>query len=276
MDIWIIQNGEKIGPLHDFEIRRKIETGELPRETPAWHEGLAGWKSLAEIEVFSREFELAAKPSTPTPDVFSPEPVTPPPLPVRTFYLRRFWARWLDLSLYSAVWWLGMWTARQDIGSAWLNQWVMFFQLVPWFAGEALLLHYFTTTPGKWLLGLRVVNKDGSRLDLAATTRRSLRVMFTGIGFGWGLLAVFCQALSLFAARRLGTTLWDHSGGHQVNVAPLKPLRILTLVLLFFAALQLQMAIISPHVFELVGQSFPELKKEYDKNPPWHLPKRSK
>ena len=73
MDIWIIQNGEKIGPLHDFEIRRKIETGELPRETPAWHEGLAGWKSLAEIEVFSREFELAAKPSTPTPDVFSPE-----------------------------------------------------------------------------------------------------------------------------------------------------------------------------------------------------------
>ena len=34
MDIWIIQDGEKTGPLHDCEIRRKIETGELPASTP--------------------------------------------------------------------------------------------------------------------------------------------------------------------------------------------------------------------------------------------------
>ena len=276
MDIWIIREGEKIGPLHDFEIRRQIETGELPPETPAWHEGLTGWKSLAEIEIFTREFELAVQPHTSKPDIFSPEPMTPPPLPVKTYYLRRFWARWFDLSLYSAVWWLGMWAARQDIGAVWLNQWVMFSQLIPWFFIEPLLLHYFSTTPGKWLLGLQVVNKDGSRLDLAATTRRSLRVIFTGIGFGWGLLAVFCQALSLFTAARLGTTHWDHAGGHQVTTRPLKPFRVLALVALFFGALQLQMAVVSPYVFQLVGQSFPELKKEYDKNPPWHLPKRSR
>ena len=276
MDIWIIREGEKIGPLHDFEVRRKIETGELLPETPAWHEGLADWKSLAEIEIFTREFELAVQPRMPEPEPSLPAPITPPPQPVKTFYLRRFWARWFDLSLYSALWWLGMWTARQDIGAVWLNQWVMFSQLIPWFVIEPLLLHHFGSTPGKWLLGLQVVNKDGSRLDLAATTRRSLRVIFTGIGFGWGLLAVFCQVLSLFTARRLGTTLWDHAGGHQVTARPLHPLRVLTLVVLFFAALQLQMAIISPYVFQLVGQSFPELKKEYDKNPPWHLPKRSK
>lgn len=276
MDIWIILEGEKVGPLHDFEIRRKIETGELSRDTAAWHEGLAAWKALDQIEIFNREFELVAQPLTTDLDPFPPAHPTPPPLPVKTFYLRRFWARWFDLSLYSALWWLGMWAACQNIGSAWLNQWVMFSQLIPWFVVEAVLLHYFSTTPGKWLLGLRVVNKDGSRLDLSATTLRSLRVIFTGIGFGWGLLALFCQALSLFTARRLGTTLWDHAGGHQVTVGSLKPFRILTLVLLFFTALQLQMAIISPYVFELVGQSFPELKKEYDKNPPWHLPKRSK
>ncbi len=276
MDIWIIREGEKVGPLHDFEIRRKIETGELPHSTAAWHEGLTAWKPLDEIEIFSREFELVTQPISPASDPFSSAPTTPPPLPVKTFYLRRFWARWFDLSLYSAFWWLGMWIARQDIGAAWLNQWVMLSQFIPWFIVEALLLHSFSTTPGKWLLGLRVVNRDGSRLDLAASTRRSLRVVFTGIGFGWGLLAVFCQVLSLFTAKRLGTTLWDHAGGHQVTARPLNPFRILTLVLLFFGALQLQMAIISPYVFELVGQTFPELKMEYEKNPPWHLPKRSK
>ena len=275
MDIWIIRDGEKIGPLHDFEIRRKIETGELSPDTPAWHEGLTAWKSLDEIEIFSREFERVVLPNTTELDNFRPEFSNPPP-PIKTYYLRRFWARWFDLSLYTAFWWLGMWFARQDIGAVWLNQWVMFSQLIPWFFIEPMLLHYFSTTPGKWLLGLRVVNTDGSRLDPAAATRRSLRVVFTGIGFGWGLLAVFCQALSLFTAKRLGTPLWDHVGGHQVTARPHKPFRILSWVILFFGAMQLQMAVISPYAFELVGQSFPELKKEYDKNPPWHLPKRSK
>ena len=57
MDIWIILDGEKIGPIHDFEIRRKIEAGELSATTPAWHEGLAAWKPLVEIELFTRAAE---------------------------------------------------------------------------------------------------------------------------------------------------------------------------------------------------------------------------
>ena len=36
MEIWIIRDGEKVGPIHDYDIRRKIETRELSRETMAW------------------------------------------------------------------------------------------------------------------------------------------------------------------------------------------------------------------------------------------------
>ena len=283
MDIWIIRDGEKIGPIHDFEVRRKIEDGELPAATPAWHEGLAAWKPLVEIDLFTREFELAAAPPEPFPPVPEnpPDPQHPaPPPPPRTFYHRRFWARWFDLSLYSGVWWLGMWAAGQDIGAALANLWVMLLQFVPWFVLETLLIHHLATTPGKWLLGLRVANNDGSRLDLAAATRRSLRVMFTGIGFGWGPLALFCQALSLFTAKRLGTTLWDHAGGHRVTAGPLKPFRVIALLFLFFGALQLQLIVIYPYIpapmLEMLGESFPALKAEYEKNPPWHLPQRSR
>ncbi|MES2439441.1 MAG: RDD family protein [Verrucomicrobiota bacterium] len=276
MDIWIIRDGEKVGPIHDYEIRRKIETGELPASTPAWHEGQPAWKPLAEIDIFTREFEIAAAPPEAAPSFPSPERATPPPLPVETFYGRRFWARWFDLTLYAGIWWLGMWAARQDIGAAWINPWIMLFHFIPWFVVETLLIHYLGTTPGKWLLSLQVRNKDGSPLDLPSSTRRSMRVLFTGIGFGWGLLAVFCQALSFFTARRLGTTLWDHAGGHQVFAAALSPFRVVTLVFLFFGALQMQMVVISPYVFELMGETFPALKKEYEKNPPWHLPKRSR
>ena len=283
MDIWIIRDGEKIGPIHDFDVRRKIEDGELPAATPAWHEGLAAWKPLVEIDLFTREFELPSTPRAPAPPLPENPPESerppPPPLPPPTFYRRRFWARWFDLSLYAGFWWLGLWAAGRDIGSALLNPWVMFLQYIPWFVLETLLLHHLATTPGKWLLGLQVTNNDGSRLDLSAATRRSLRVMFTGIGFGWGLLAVFCQALSLFTARRLGTTLWDHAGGHRVTAGPLDPFRVIALVFLFFGTLQLQMIVISPYIsapmLEMMGESFPALKAEYEKNPPWHLPKRS-
>ena len=273
MDIWIIRNGEKAGPIHDFEIRRKIETGELPAATPAWHEGLDAWKPLVEIDLFTREFGLTALPH---PAENPPGQILPPSLPQKAFYGRRFWARWFDLYLYSGFWWLAMWAVGQDIEAALLNPWVMFFQCVPWFALEALLIHKFGTTPGKWLLGLQVTNNDGARLDLAAAIRRSLRVMFSGVGFGWGLLAVFCQALSLFTAKRLGAPLWDHRGGHQVVASPLSPFRLVALVFLFAGALQLQLIVTSPYLFEMAGKSFPSLKQQYEKNPPWHLPKKSK
>jgi uncharacterized RDD family membrane protein YckC len=273
MDVWIIRDGEKAGPIHDFEIRRKIETGELPATTPAWHEGLDGWKPLIDIDLFTREFELAA---VPRPPENPPGQILPPPLPQKTAYGRRFWARWFDLYLYSGFWWLGMWAVGQNIQAALLNPWLMFFQCVPWFALEALLIHKFGTTPGKWLLGLQVANNDGTPLDLAASIRRSLRVMFSGVGFGWGLLAVFCQALSLFTAKRLGAPLWDHSGGHQVIASPLSPARLVALVFLFAGALQLQMIVVSPYLFEMAGETFPFLKEQYERNPPWHLPEKPK
>ena len=280
MDIWIIRDGEKVGPLHDFEVRRKIEDGELPASTPSWHEGLGEWKPLIEIGIFTREFELVAKPreSALVFPEYSPLPdsVTPPPLPVTTYYVRRFWARWLDLSLYSGVWWIGMWAARQDIEAALLNPWVMFFQYLPWFVIEPLLLHYFGTTPGKGLLNLAVVNHDGSRLDLPAAIRRSLRVMFTGVGFGWPFLAIFCQVLSIFTAKRLGTTLWDHAVGHRVTAGPLHPARITAVVALYMGALLLQVIVISPYTFELNAKLYPWLKQQYSENPLWHLPQRSR
>ena len=279
MDIWIIRDGEKTGPFHDYQIRRQIEDGELPATTSAWHDGLDGWKPLVEIGIFTREFERVAEAREQAPDRPVKSPMSdspgPPPLPVQNCYGRRFWARWLDLTLYSGIWWIGMWAARQDIEAALINPWVMFLQYVPWFAIEPMLLHYVGTTPGKWLLDLRVVNHDGSRLDLPAAIRRSLRVMITGVGFGWPFLALFCQALSLFTAKRLGATLWDHTGGHRVIAGTLNPARVVALVILYVGALLLQVIVISPYRFELNAKSFPALKERFGEYPLWHLPKRS-
>jgi uncharacterized RDD family membrane protein YckC len=273
MNIWIIRDGEKIGPFPDYEIRQKINDGELYGGTPAWHEGLTDWATLEKIAIFTRDFEEPIRQMKTAVQIPS---TSPPPLPQPTAYIRRFWARWLDLFLYSGFWWIGMWAAGQDIKGVILSPWIIFLHYVPWFLMEAVLLHYFGTTLGKWLLGLRVVNQDGSLLDLTAATKRSLRVMLTGVGFGWLPLAIFCQALSLFTAKQLGTTFWDHMGKHRVMVAPLNPFRLITFVFLFITAMFLELIVVSPYVYEINAETAPAFKELFKENPLWHLPKRSK
>lgn len=278
MEVWIIRDGEKVGPIHDFEIRRKITSGELSETTPAWHEGCGPWKPLGEIELFKREFELISTAEKPSPEISeaTPEEVQGPipPAKAEPALIRRFWARWLDLTFYSGIWWLGMWAVGQNIEAAIINPWIMFFHYVPWFAIESVLLSRFSTTPGKWLMGLRVLNVDGSHLDLNAAIRRSMRVLFTGIGFGWNYLAFFCQILSFVVAKRIGTTLWDHSGGHVVTAEPPHLARLMAFIAAFFGAMMLQMLVLFPYIAEDAVRRNPELKEYFEKHPPWGLPPR--
>lgn len=282
MDIWIIRNGEKLGPIHDYEARRRIQSGELASDTPAWHEGLDDWRPLCEMAIFKDDInwvQLGNLDSAPTheeeeADLLAAAGSSPPPLSTSPVLGRRFWARWLDIHVYIAAWWLCMWFSGRNIDAVFANLWIMAAQLVPWFIAESILIHHFATTPGKWLLGLRVVNTNGTPLSLKAATVRSFRILVGGIGFGWALLAVFCQALSYFTAKRLGNALWDHAVGHRVEYRPLAAWRIITAICIFFAALQLQMAVIAPYVFKNAAETFPFLKEELEKNPPWHLPPR--
>lgn len=273
MELWLILDGEKAGPFQDFEIRRRIEHGELGADTPAWQQGQDQWRPLGEMPAFASEFERTASPHQEAAE----EPAEqrggkPPALPQERLLGRRFWARWMDIFVYNALWWLGMWACGRPIGAVLDSLLLMVLQLVPWFVLETILLHRFGTTPGKWLMGLRVVNADGSLLSLGAATLRSLRVWTGGVGFGLGPVALICQAFSLHLSRRLGRPLWDHVGGHFVRATPLASWRVAALALTMFVAVQLQMAVISPYVVKDVGQEFPALKEWFERYPPLHLP----
>ena len=59
MEIWIIEGGEKVGPIHDSEVRERISRGELGPDSMVWHEGRDGWIALKEVELFEQDRELA-------------------------------------------------------------------------------------------------------------------------------------------------------------------------------------------------------------------------
>lgn len=261
MDFWLIRDGEKTGPLPDYEIRSKIEAGDLGPDDPVWSEGLSGWVPLKSVGLFSELFERPIEVEEPA----SPQ-VSPPPLPATPAVYRRFWARWFDLISYGSLWWLAMWASGNDLKEMLFSPWFVVVHLVPWFLIETVLIHHFGTTPGKALLGLSVTNADGSGLSYGQSLRRAFRVMIAGIGFGIGLISPICQILSWFMVRRTGTTLWDRSGGHQVKVGPLGALRILVLVIGFFIAIQIEGTVLTPTMVEVLSKDFPALKEIYDKS----------
>lgn len=274
MELWVIIEGEKAGPFQDYEIRRRIENGELAGDTPAWHQGQDGWKPLRELAPFAVEFERPTARNDGEAAAASAvrRGQGPPTLPQERLLGRRFWARWLDILAYVACWWLGLWASGRPIDAALDSLLLMVLQLVPWFVLETILLHRYGTTPGKWLLGLRVVNADGSLLSLGAATVRSLRVWSGGIGFGLGPVALICQAFSLHLCLRLGRPLWDHVGKHYVRATPLVPWRVAALAVGMFAAIQLQGAVVSPYLLKDMEQAFPALKEWFERYPPPRLP----
>jgi uncharacterized RDD family membrane protein YckC len=285
MHIWLIKDGEKYGPHPDFHIRQGIENGQYDADTPAWHEGLDEWTTLGEMSLFKSTLEEPAAPKDPphekTPyarPVASVEPSDSSaiPAPENLYLLRRFWARWLDLQLYIAIWWLFLYYTNADVGAIFSNPWILLVQLLPWVPIEAMFIHYHGTTPGKWLLGIRVINNDDSALTGRQSSWRSLRVLIAGVGLGWGLISPICQALSYWLTRRIGRTIWDHMGGHKVEFTPIRGTRYLAVIGLIYISLQLQFAILAPYVVPMYQEQFPALKEHFEKNPPRHFPERHK
>lgn len=109
---------------------------------------------------------------------------------------RRFFARNVDAGLYGLLWsMLSQWVFRINpdnfiqfmAGLAW----TVACGYVGWlltFVFEPVLLHYWGTTPGKWIFGLSVRDEDGSKLSIRTAYARLWGV------FGYGS----CYALPFF------------------------------------------------------------------------------
>lgn len=274
MKIWRIIGGKRSGPYLDYEIRGMIEKGGIEADERVWHEGLEEWTRVDQVGIFKDHFEKEA--------VKLP---TPPPLPKESqgasgqegaepFLLRRFFARWMDLFVYAAFWWLALYLGGRDIGVAWMNPWLMLVMYIPWFATEAWMIQRLGFTPGKWLMGLSVKNEDGSLLTLKESIWRSLRVLVTGIGFGWQWLSPLCQLMSWFTARRIGKPVWDYLGGHKVEAKELNPFKLIAMMLGAFAAMMLQFSIIGPHAERVVVEQRPEMAEQYKVFRQFYLPER--
>ena len=108
--------------------------------------------------------------------------------------LRRFFARELDLFLCSALWLFflalvcGVGVHRHRSGLLPLLDLAV--PLLMMLLLEPLLLHLWGTTPGKWVLGLRVTDPEGGRLSYMGGLDRTGRVLVRGLGLSIPVLSL--------------------------------------------------------------------------------------
>jgi len=255
MKIWIIEEGEKKGPMEDYEIREQIRSGKITGETRCWYEGAPGWLPASEVHFFEKEFEEK-----------EPVVLTPPPLPSQIssgMLWRRLGARWFDIALYSClllfVMRLGGITMMTTPESQ-VSGWVFLAHFVPAIIFEGVLLHLFGASPGKMLLKLEVEDKDGKRLGLGAALMRSMRVWVLGVGMRMAILTLLGHGIALWMVKKKGAPLWDLVTGYRVKGEAVTGGRVAVFVSLLVGLFVLSTVIVWPEFGPLLFESIAEAK----------------
>ena len=243
MEIWIVEEGKKRGPFETYQIRDRIEAGELAGDELSWHKDQSGWVKLREMDAFRVEFGKSRE---------ELHRVLPPPLPSQPFPFLRFFARWFDVSLYlllvfSLVRFIGH-NLLEAAGGPFL-----YLYFLPFVFLEAAILHLTKTTPGKFLLGIRVVTPEERALSLQGALARSLRTYIVGLGlmvhpFLTGICHVYC----IWYLMRFNVAPWDMVTKTRVRVVGPLFLPVLLFTVFFLIILVLLALVLRPTFIQML------------------------
>jgi uncharacterized RDD family membrane protein YckC len=276
MEFYLSIDGKKTGPVSIFRVSEMLDAKEISGDTLGWHRDLDGWKPLREIpslDTFLRQ-ELpkpdppflpeedaeAVEGMPPLPDTSPDAPPSPAPeLPREVRPFVRFWARMFDYSLVSVVvLLLSDYSIPQPVeGESTADLFARYMEsmrspealalakaqivaLIGWHVLEAFLIHFLGTTPGKALLGIRVVSVEGHKLSVIQSLTRSFFVYVFGMGLHISVLPVIAMTFSFFRLMATGNCLWDQQLKVRVESCRLGPLRIVLAIFVFFGLLLLQ------------------------------------
>ena len=95
---------------------------------------------------------------------------------------------------------------------------------------DAIMVHVWKASPGKFLLGLRTTDALGHAIPLKFSVLRSLRVWILGLGMGIVQIWPFSFGISWFLSRRFGYFLWDTPKRYRAVARPFSGIHVLAYV----------------------------------------------
>ena len=135
---------------------------------------------------------------------------------------RRFFARNVDAGLYGLLWsMLSQWVFRINPDHFMSNlAWTLACGYVSWlltFVFEPVLLHYWGTTPGKWIFGLSVRDEDGEKLSIRTAYARLWGVFGYGNCYALPFFEWYCN-YKCYRACKEEELPWDLENGCSIIV----------------------------------------------------------
>jgi uncharacterized RDD family membrane protein YckC len=212
---WYARGNETLGPIEQDALEALLETGDLSPGTLVWAEDMAEWRPASDVAAFQ---EMPRRGPPPLPSG-TPMPQAKAADPARW---RRFFARWFD------IWWEevlvvtlvslvpGLTAARwlQDSQFQALSSFLSFPVIL---LVDAACYRIFGNTPGKKLLGLRVVTADGNQLRFFAYYLRNLHLWASGLAFGVPVLHILTMGWQFHRLVDGKRASYDQRSGNRVQ-----------------------------------------------------------
>jgi uncharacterized RDD family membrane protein YckC len=99
-----------------------------------------------------------------------------------------------------------------------------------WIPIEALFISFTGTTPGKLLLGIKVLKQPKGKLDYKMALKRSFLVWLKGMGLGIPVVSIVTMLVAFFRLKSHGITSWDFQEKTKVLHAHIHIVRLLIAV----------------------------------------------
>ncbi len=231
----------KEGPFSFHEMKDKIHEGIIDQSTVVYSDCLPHKQKLMDIEMFQ------------VTDEDQPGPVVRSNFPEKKEELSkhkvrpvlRFIARSFDYFIFTifVVCFMALFKIPIPLQSP------LFFCLGIYFVWnfvEALLIASFGTTPGKFLINMKILSADRKHLSYVKALKRSFGVYILGFGLGVPFLSLATMLLSLFWLSIKKETFWDKGHKHVIvyhKIGMFRAIGILLfiLVIVYFGFLGIQL-----------------------------------
>lgn len=188
--IWYTVKGQESKPVEFDELELLFLKGKIDQDSWLWKEGMPKWEQLKNIGELNR---FHKQPPPPLPEIPRITPLeNPEASPARRFFARTFdvWIISLPLVFFSSMALSLLFPAyRALIEKPGFPQLFAILCLPLTLIVDSVVFKVFGNTLGKALLGLTVVNANGTRLSFKQHILRNLYVWISGFALGIPLLS---------------------------------------------------------------------------------------
>ncbi len=247
MQIYLVIDEEKKGPFTLFQVEEQLREGTFSENQLAWYDGVGEWQALRDLPPFESFFrrrdaeledERRLNAVERAAEYQRERAETLPKSVVRPW--TRFWARNLDFWFFFLFCFTLMLTMRalgwiDTSMEGFMNALLMLMPVMHLM--EAYCLDRWGTTPGKALVGIRIVDAEGKTLNFGAALRRSLGVFVIGLGCYVPIFQIIAVPYAYYSLVKNRRSFWDVSTGSYVQHEPFRPRHALLPLAIMFGTM---------------------------------------